>query len=63
MHAVQPLSSIVDEIRRDIRRLRVEDCVVAFRMQLHFVQAPEYAVRLQQLRAVCFDALLEWSSR
>ena len=45
-----------------MRRLRVEDCVVALRMQQHLVQAPEHAVCLQQLRALCFDALLLWSS-
>ena len=62
MHAVQLFSSVVDEIRCDMRRLRVEDCVVALRMQQHFVQTPEHAVCLQQLRALCFDALLLRSS-
>jgi hypothetical protein len=50
------------EIRCDMRRLGVEDCVVALRMQQHFVQTPEHAVCLQQLRALCFDALLVWGS-
>jgi hypothetical protein len=59
---VQLLCSVVDEIRRDMRRLRVEDCVVALRMQQHLVLAPEHALRLQQLRALCFDALLLRSS-
>jgi hypothetical protein len=56
-------NAVVDEIRRDTRRLRVEDCVVALCMQQHLVQTPEHAVRLQQLRTLCFDPLLLWSSR
>jgi hypothetical protein len=38
-----------------LRRLRVEDCVVALRLQQHLAQTPEHAVRLQQLRALCSD--------
>jgi hypothetical protein len=63
MHAIQLLDRIVDKIRRNTRRLRIEHCVVALRMQQHLVQTPEHAVCLQQLHALCFDALLEWSSR
>jgi len=38
MRAVQLFSSVVDEIRCDMRRLRVEDCVVALRIQQHLVK-------------------------
>lgn len=41
-----------------MRRLRVADCVVAFFVQQHLVQARQHAVRLQQLLALCFDAEL-----
>lgn len=41
MHAVQLFSSVVDEIRRDLRRLCIDDCVLALRMQQRSrVQSP-----------------------
>jgi hypothetical protein len=43
-------------------RLRVVDRIVTFRIQQHFVQAREHAMRLQQLLALCFDGSLEASN-
>jgi hypothetical protein len=44
--------SLPDEIRCDMRRLRVDDCVVAPRMKQHLVQAPEHTVCLATACAV-----------
>src|ERR1700741_633521 len=61
-YAVEALDTAVDETRDCMRGLRVCDCIVTFRVQQHFVQASEHAVRLQQLVALCFDGLFELSS-
>jgi hypothetical protein len=51
VHAVQLFSSVVDEIRRDVRRLRVEDCIVAAaRVVLRCVVVVEFAATFQLKR-------------
>jgi hypothetical protein len=62
VHTIQLLHRTVDEIRRHMRRLRVHNRILPFRVQQHFIQTHEHAVCLQQLHALGFDPLLEGSA-
>jgi hypothetical protein len=58
-HRIKLRDRFIHHHGREMRRLRVRDCVLTFGVEEDFVEAAENAVRLQESAALAFDCLFE----